>query len=86
MQFGQSETQKRGKKNGLSDGKKCMLIFRRLYTGRRKEKIQGTYFKICALYFKISQTYFLPFQIRVIARQTKTTVFSYTLIQCENKP
>lgn len=35
MQFGQSETQKRGKKNGLSDGKKCMLIFRRLYTGLR---------------------------------------------------
>ena len=60
MQFGQSETQNQGKKNGLSDVKKCMLIFRRLYTGRRKEKIQGTYFKICALNFKISQTYFLP--------------------------
>jgi hypothetical protein len=60
MQFGQSETQNQGKKNGLSDGKKCMLIFRRLYTGRRKEKIQGTYFKICALNFKISQTYFMP--------------------------
>ena len=25
-----------------------------------KEKIQGTYFKICLTYFKISQTYFLP--------------------------
>ena len=28
-----------------------MLIFRGLYVGLRKEKIQGTYFKICALYF-----------------------------------
>ena len=60
MQFGQSETQNQGKKNGLSDGKKCMLIFRRLYTGRRKEKIQGTYFKICALNFFFSPTYFMP--------------------------
>ena len=28
-------------------------------TRGRKEKIQGTYFKICLTYFKISQTYFL---------------------------
>ena len=41
MQFGQRETQNQGKKNGLSDGKKCMLIFRRLYTGRRKEKFKA---------------------------------------------
>ena len=37
-----------------------MLIFRGLHIGLRKEKIQGTYFKICALNFKISQTYFMP--------------------------
>ena len=35
-----------------------MLIFRGLHTGLRKEKIQGTYFKICALYFEIGRTYF----------------------------
>ena len=35
-----------------------MLIFRGLYVGLRKEKIQGTYFKICALYFEICPTYF----------------------------
>ncbi len=35
-----------------------MLIFRGLYVGLRKEKIQGTYFKICALNFEICPTYF----------------------------
>ena len=33
-----------------------------LHPDRRKEKIQGTYFKICLTYFKISQTYFLPLE------------------------
>ena len=35
-----------------------MLIFRELHIGLRKEKIQGTYFKICALNFEICPTYF----------------------------
>ncbi len=35
-----------------------MLIFRGLHIGLRKEKIQGTYFKICALNFEICPTYF----------------------------
>ena len=37
-----------------------MLIFRGLHIGLRKEKIQGTYFKICALNFEICPTYFWP--------------------------
>ena len=37
-----------------------MLIFKGLHIGLRKEKIQGTYFKICALYFELCQTYFSP--------------------------
>ena len=47
------------KENGFFSTRKRRLIFSALYPRGRKEKIQGTYFKICALYFKISQTYFL---------------------------
>ena len=39
-----------------------MLSFSELQPRLRKEKIQGTYFKICALYFKICPTCFLPFR------------------------
>ena len=49
-----------------------MLIFRGLYVGLRKEKIQGTYFKICRTYFKISQTYFCP--RRGVCRRKQTNM------------
>ena len=34
------------------------MIFSAFTPHGRKEKKQGTYFKICLTYFKISQTYF----------------------------
>lgn len=49
-----------------------MLIFRGLHIGLRKEKIQGTYFKICRTYFKISQTYFCP--RRGVCRRKQTNM------------
>ena len=64
------------KENGLFSVRKRCLIFSLLYPHRRKEKIQGTYFKICALYFKISQTYFLLPVSRLKKRQTKKTTES----------
>ena len=45
---------------------------------KNKEKIQGTYFKICALYFKISQTYFLLPVGRLKEWQTKKAFFRST--------
>ena len=64
------------KENWLFSARKRRLIFSLLYPRRRKEKIQGTYFKICALYFKISQTYFLLPVSRLKKRQTKKTTES----------
>ena len=52
-----------------------MLIFRGLYVGLRKEKIQGTYFKICALYFKICPTYFL----QRVEEATKNRMYNFSV-------
>ena len=47
-------------KTGVFGAGKRKLVFRAFTPHGSKEKIQGTYFKICLTYFKISQTYFLP--------------------------
>ena len=46
-------------KTGVFGAENWKLVFRAFTPHGRKEKIQGTYFKICLTYFKISQTYFL---------------------------
>ena len=66
------------KKTTVLEQKKWKLIFTTLHPHRRKEKIQGTYFKICALYFKISQTYFLLPVGRLKEWQTKKAFFRST--------
>ena len=48
------------RKNGRFRCGNWKLVFRAFTPHGSKEKIQGTYFKICLTYFKISQTYFLP--------------------------
>ena len=59
-QYGHRPTENRDGKTAFRERKNRKLIFSTFYPHGRKEKKQGTYFKIRALYFKISQTYFLP--------------------------
>ena len=57
-QDGHRPTENRDGKTAFRERKNRKLIFSVFYPHGRKEKKQGTYFKIRALYFKISQTYF----------------------------
>ena len=50
----------RARKKAVSGREKRKLVFSAFTPHGSKEKIQGTYFKICLTYFKISQTYFPP--------------------------
>ena len=50
----------RGRQNSSREGGNVKTQKALRTPSRSKEKIQGTYFEICALYFKICQTFFCP--------------------------
>ena len=71
-EYRQTRRGKKCKEKALFYAQKWYLITKGLQTGRRKEKIQGTYFEISGSDFKIPQTFFWPRPAPACATQTNT--------------